>query len=492
MKYLFILLLVILSGTSCKKSWLEIVPFRNQVAATTADYDKLMNSNEYYFYFTGGWGEAQLMGDEVAAEREFFVNVSPYRDRFFEWRDSIYTDATQSSFGLRNLLSQMYSLNKIINEVMESEGGSDIQKRSIRAEALATRAWANFELANNYCRPYNVANATDDPGFPKITVTDVTIMDYPRGTLQETYDFIISDLTEALVSIPQKSAIVTRMSKPAVQGILGKVYMYMGKYNEALPLLNDAVAGVIANGQTSLYDYNETFAPGGQFLPIDFISGPNGPGQNPNDLKEAVISKVWKNGSYGGNITGDNGLVLTPEAHALYGENDLRLLFYTDMNPDFTTNTAGRMRKNGVGYSRFGLQLPDLYLLRAECRARINDLNGAVDDLEFLRKHRIKTTNDQGDPIDDALVPAAISGNQNDLIKFIIDERIREFAMEGYRWYDMRRLSLDPLFANNVYTHKMYNEDGSATTYTLNSPNRFVLRFPREFTDANPGMTDNP
>jgi starch-binding outer membrane protein, SusD/RagB family len=101
-----------------------------------------------------------------------------------------------------------------------------------------------------------------------------------------------------------------------------------------------------------------------------------------------------------------------------------------------------------------------------------------------LRKHRIEPA--------DAAVPAPVAGNQNDLIKFIIDERTREFALEGYRWFDMRRLSTDPLFANSVYTHTLYKQDGSTEVYTLNQPNRFVLKFPRNFTDANPDMPNNP
>lgn len=484
MKQFIIYFLIIFSCIGCKKSWLEIVPFKNQVAETTDDYNKLMNNNEYYYYYTGGYGEAQLMGDEIAAEEAFFSNVDVYRERFFEWQDIIFNSTDKSSFVLDGHLRMMYGINKIIEEVMNSTGGTEEEKSSIRAEALATRAFAYFELVNHYCKPYNPTSANTDPGFPIITQVDINVADYPRGTLQETYDFIIKDLTEALASAPQKPAIVTRMSKPAVEGLLGKLYVYMGKYTEALPLLEAAVTDVNANGQTSLYDYNETFAPGGQFLPINSFSGPNGPGQNMNDIKEAVVSKVYNSGPYGGNISGNNGLVLATWAQALYGPTDFRLLFYTDLTPDQNPNPAGRLRKYGVIYSRFGLQLPDLYLLRAECRARTNNLSGAVEDVEFLREHRI--------PPADAAVPTPIANDQNNLIKFIIDERTREFAMEGHRWFDMRRLSLDPLFANTVYTHTLYKQDGSTEVYTLNQPNRFVLKFPRNFTDANPDMPNNP
>jgi hypothetical protein len=95
-------------------------------------------------------------------------------------------------------------------------------------------------------------------------------------------------------------------------------------------------------------------------------------------------------------------------------------------------------------------------------------------------------------PVADAVVPSAIAGDQTALIKFIIDERIREFALEGYRWFDMRRLSVDPIFAGMTFTHTMYNADGTTTVYTLRQPDRLVMKFPKNITDANPNMPDNP
>jgi peptidoglycan/xylan/chitin deacetylase (PgdA/CDA1 family) len=131
-----------------------------------------------------------------------------------------------------------------------------------------------------------------------------------------------------------------------------------------------------------------------------------------------------------------------------------------------------------------GLQLPDLYLLSAECKARLNDLQGATADIETLRKNRMPAT--------DAAVPATIAGDQTTLIRFIFDERVREFAAEGYRWFDMRRQSVDPLFAGQVFTHTLHKADGTIVTYTLKQPNRLTLQLPPTLVNANPGMPNNP
>ncbi|NQX39036.1 SusD family protein [Pedobacter steynii] len=497
MKKLIIISFAVFSMlTSCKKTWLEIVPQGDQVTVITEDYDKLMNDGAFYAYHSiGGYTEAQLMGDEVAQVKPYFINKNAVRERLFQWADDIYPEPAVTSLVLRTTMTQMYTINKIVAEVMTSTGGTEERKKGIRAEALATRAFSIWNMASLYCKPYAAATAGNDPGFPFVTEPNVNIQDIPRGTLQQTYDFIIKDYTEALASIPAKQNIVTRMSRPAVEGLLGKVYLFMGRYNDALPLLKSALAHVIANGQTSLYDYNETFATGGAFLPISATNGPKSPYQLMDNTREAVVSKVFYAGRFNGNITGTDGLVLTKAAQALYQPTDYRLKFYINKNDNNSVNAAGLLRKYGLNYSRFGLQLSELYLLCAEAKARANDLTGAVADLETLRKARIRLKNDNGDSINDALVPAGTATNQSALIKFIIDERIREFAVEGYRWFDMRRLSVDPLFAGATFTHTVYDQDAVPTvleTYTLKQPERLVMRFPRNIIDANPKMQDNP
>ena len=128
-----------------------------------------------------------------------------------------------------------------------------------------------------------------------------------------------------------------------------------------------------------------------------------------------------------------------------------------------------------------GITYPEYFLLRAECKARTNDLAGAREDLEILRKKRMPAT--------DAVVNIS---DRNELIRFVIDERQREFAMTGYRWFDIRRLSVDPLFSGKTYTHVIYDISGKALeTFTL-TPDRMTLRLPLKLMAQNPSMDNNP
>ncbi len=124
-------------------------------------------------------------------------------------------------------------------------------------------------------------------------------------------------------------------------------------------------------------------------------------------------------------------LLLTVEAAALYGASDLRMNFFVNTAYPSGNFPNGMKRRRGPGNAQIGFTVPDLYLLRAETKARLDDLAGARTDLEALRAKRM--------PIADAPIPDAVATNKTELIRFILEERIREFAVTGYRWFDMRR-----------------------------------------------------
>ncbi len=104
--------------------------------------------------------------------------------------------------------------------------------------------------------------------------------------------------------------------------------------------------------------------------------------------------------------------------------------------------------------------------MRAECRARTNSLygaNSAEEDLLFLRQRRMPLAS---------------------------DERLREYAFSGLRWFDMRRLSVDPLFSSVTYVHTLYFADGTSQDYPLR-PERLTFKIPGRILRDNPDMTDN-
>jgi starch-binding outer membrane protein, SusD/RagB family len=147
---------------------------------------------------------------------------------------------------LRNITYLWYVSYKIINganALIETlEEGVSSQSDHMKGENYFLRAVAHFNLANLYSKPYVLGR--DNPGIVLRTSTDTKITQ--RSTVGKVYDQIVDDLKEAIRLMgnqPRKdnSGYVT---KAAAQGLLSRVYLYMGdKDQEVIDLVNDMLAG---------------------------------------------------------------------------------------------------------------------------------------------------------------------------------------------------------------------------------------------------------
>lgn len=482
-------LMVLLVSVSCKREFLEIVPKGQTIAITTADYEKILNANYLASPFTASVYE----GDEMAALQPYFNNLDGTdllrQQRLFKYEARVYNAADLPSeiTGESNYIRKLYLFNKVINEVMDSKDGTEGQKRALLAEARVGRAICNFMFLSDFTKPYDAATAGTDLGIPNLTVADVNQNDFKRGTLQAGYDLVISDLTE---SLPGLGALTHRrkISRLAAEFYLSRVYMAMNNFAAAKTHLDAAFLEVQkAQIPMKLYDYTVVLDPenpdaAGSWFPEGFLGLSNVPIAANNTEIIYNINAGWFQ------FQAVNAFVFSPQTAALYAPTDRRLNLYSPFK--LTTTTAyplGMRRRNTDFFNgiNVGPSLPDLYLMRAECRARSNDLAGAVADLQVLRANRIAGTA--------ALVPSGIAANQQALVKFILDERIREFAITGLRWLDMRRLSVDPVYSNHIdFTHRIYDPNGIVTsTYQL-KPERFALKFGERMLNESKGLEENP
>jgi hypothetical protein len=477
--------LAISGVVSCSKGFLDVKPKGKVIVQTTSEYDLLMNQGGL---ISNNVDVSVPMGDEAIAFDNYFSTAVLRSQRLFRWDDAIYDEGI-FALEMSSLMANLYTYNKVINEVMSSADGSETDKKTLLAEARANRAWTYFNLINLYGKPYNAATAATDAGYPIVTVADVTETNFTRASVQQVYDFILSDLTESIPNLPVTIRSRIRMGRAAAELLLGKVYVFMAKFDSAKPWLEAALTDLASTGSGTtlttmgLYDLNVTMVSGGTW------------GWNPTTTATTSFNGVPVQGYYTEYIacrsspnmwsSSSNECTMSPQAAQLFTSSDKRLNFFTTKPYGVSTAypLSGALRRNGPTTLQNGMTIPELYLLRAEVAARLGDTTTAITSLKTLRVKRMSAA-------DANAIPTGMT--QLQLIQFVLNERIREFAMQGYRWFDMRRLSVDPLFSSNTYTHTLYSTTGTVSaTYTLR-PARFTLQFPSAVIAQNPGVENNP
>ncbi|MGJ1268818.1 RagB/SusD family nutrient uptake outer membrane protein [Sphingobacterium spiritivorum] len=478
-------LIVLIAGfVSCRKDFLEVVPKGVAIATKTSDYELLLNDPNLILLL---YSSHIVMSDELSGFAPSYipqVGIGRVSDqKAFEYQDDIYLPSEDDS-ELSQLEVQLYTYNKVINEVMASKGGSDTQKKALRAEALAGRAWVHFMLVNYYGKPYNVATAASDPGIPLVLAADVTQTRFERLSVQAAYDQIIADLTEAIPDLSARIISRRRISQSAGEAILGKVYMNMQRFDKALPLFTSAISKLsTADIPVRLYDFNKAFSPGGAFVPVNPFTGPN---RFDLDIDEEVVYlKLYVN-LYSYILS---GIPISPRTATLFTPADLRLNFYTKSLFPPTGQIFPLNMMRGYGrYNNMGINVPDIILLKAECESRTGDLLNAVNDLVGFRKTRMKDTAPNA-----ANIPTDIASDKVALTKYILEERIREYATTGERWWDMRRLSVDETYKSTVnMVHHVYDAKGNIVQSFPLKPERLTFRYPQYILNANTNFQQNP
>ena len=88
--------------------------------------------------------------------------------------------------------------NSLINRIAEGDLPDTPKLREIAGQAYAYRAYAYMSLVQHYCKGYLIGNPSSDPGVPILFSSAAPFESGPRGTVQEVYDQIASDLDAAI------------------------------------------------------------------------------------------------------------------------------------------------------------------------------------------------------------------------------------------------------------------------------------------------------
>lgn len=317
-------------------------------------------------------------------------------------------------------------------EILEEQGTDDNAQKQMLGENYFIRAFVHFNLLKFYSIAYTTGDPSTNLG---VIIRNSTSGESQkaRATIQETYDFIISDLNKAVEFMNSQRG-SEYASKQAAQALLSRVYLNMENNDKTIEYADQVInSGRFALETASSYpglfasslSHNETIW-AIAFTPVD-NRGKFG----------SIASMLYSDGNSG---WGEEFASLPYRNLLAENLNDVRLTY---IDTSFNDNGAVRT-KNGIEVfyiTKFSFQdgdpnlsspimfrLAEMYLNKAEAYAKKGDESNALAMVNEIRKKR---------GLADNLVNSVPSGKT--ILDVVLDERSRELAFEGFRATDLIR-----------------------------------------------------
>ena len=314
--------------------------------------------------------------------------------------DNVITvSAYQSIYRLIN------SANSVIAYVprVSDPALSTTEKNSIIGEAYFLRALGYFDLGRGWGGVQLLLGPTTDLGV---------IKGVKRSTIEQTYDQVLADLTEAEKLLTDDANTRSRAQKSAVYALRARLHLYRKQWASA----EEYATKVIQNSKYELVKpYKNFFA-------------------TPFQTKESVLElkysandrnsywNLWYPSSLGGQYTLKPSETIISKLNnpAIGGSRKALLAGSGNSVYGVLYNTQGQNTDPA-----YLIRIAELYLIRAEARAQQNQLTLALDDLNTIKNR--------------ADVASVSITDKTLLLNAIDEERNVEFAFEAHRWFDLVR-----------------------------------------------------
>lgn len=429
-------ILATLTMSACD-NFLDITPTGKVIAETGDEYRALLTYE--YKYFTKDRYMTTLRTDEMLMDKvkTSSTDLDAYLD-LWRWKDD-NPSPTTSYFSWRSYYHSVYIANYIIQNQKKIKEATAQEISQLVGEAYMMRAYCHFLLVNLYAEPYTHCTPSQTRGVPMLLEADVNAI--PGSSSVETvYNQILSDLDKAEQYLNVEEWELGknyRFNTTSAQALRARTYLYMGRWSDALEASKD-----VLSVYNELEDMNNSTT-----LPNSYKS------------KESIVALE----RFSSNLYTAVDMPAS-EFISLYRSGDQRRTKYFKR---VTSSTYSLLKGRSDEFS-CSFRTAEFYLTAAEAAARLGHTTDAINYLTPLMTKRLNASAYE--------TTTALIGTmtEEELIQEILDERARELAFEGHRWYDLRRTSQPAL--TRVY-------DG--TTYTL-LPEQYTMRFPSEAVEANP------
>lgn len=387
------------------------------------------------------YGQTMMIAPEILADN---LRILAFTGRYVGEESN--ADREHISIWNNNVYGGINDANLIIAGIDDEEvTGDEDWKAIVKGEAYFMRALFYFDL----CRVYGYEPGREVDGFnlgpilrlePTTTASEADFRS--RATVEDVYKQIEQDLLNAIEVLPystlgsapsQTEFGVYRANWGAALTLLARVYLYWGKMAEAESAATEAmrIVGLSGNGRG--------LVEAGSYV-TSFSTAPH-----PESIFELEIRQVdWSGGDGVNNSL--NSLTSNTNAAAQFilgasndlmesfAEGDIRRNVWAETTVEGIQGPVYASRKWTGFKGDFLENIPilrasELFLIRAEARYQTNPA-GARADLNTLRLRRGLG------PVESVLTGQA-------LLNSILLERRQEFALEGHRFFDLKRNGMD-------------------------------------------------
>lgn len=445
----------------------------NELTFATFDGVNKAAAAMYGMFQSDAWydGEFTLMSELRCGNAKNPTSV-PGSGRYRTDTQWIYSDRSTSPLW-RYAYYTIARANNVINNLNDKVGKDATQQQvnNVKAEALFIRALCYFDLVITYCQPYNY-NATEDDkmGVPLVLVTENGKP--ARDSKENVYNQIVADLLQAesimaddyvRSGVTDKAATPT---KPAIQALLSRVYLYMNKWQEAANYATKVINNKkyeLAPADAYAAMFSAATAPaGGEIIFEVYGSDKNEYWDNSGWAHLPYMTTTDDEGSHG-------DVCATKDLYDLYSEGDVRKSMYKQHGNDyFPTKYSGKPKDSDPKYTNVPiLRLSEMYLNRAEAIINGASVQGVTAESDLRKIATVRGASQ-----------TAAATKQG-----VFDERRRELAFEGHITADYAR-------CNKSMTRKDFddskNKDVAFPSYM------WALPIPNRERTANPNVAQNP
>lgn len=435
--HLYIIFIIALSG--CDK-FLDIKPKDKFIPITVTDFENMLNSGTMVNFGDQYW---DLMSDDAFLPEgqpgNLYTKQQPYGRLIYTFNTSPY-DQGGNDFLWSEGYKRIFYCNTIINNIMEATEGTDANRRSVRAEAYLGRAMEHLQLVNVYAHHYDEATAATAPGIPIALIADINAK-FVRNSVKEVYEQILRDAHAAVADLPVKNKLTKfRASKAGGYALLARTYLFMGDYVNAR---KNADLALSLQGELKDMNTYNVIIPG----PFPNIPGAPLGWTNIPDAQlnpETIVARHFLR-PFGLGMD----VCASPELTALFTNDDKRwTLYFADGWPpappfNYMSRYGVKIFLRGDYYSNY-LNVPEMYLVRAECLAREGKAADALADINKLRLNRITPAAYK------AFTLADFGNNNENVLRFVLEERRRELVFTGMRVIDLKRLNKEARFRKTI------------------------------------------